>query len=126
MGFGYLVSQVFRIKFIQRIAKLMSCHTAYWLLPGHYILEGLVASQFYQDTTPIAASQGSPYYNYLVTEGCDPNACVGTAEQWIFVSFGGKFAFDNLPWNFLYLLGLFVAARIICFVALVKFNYLTK
>lgn len=100
---------------------------AYWLFPGHYVLEGLVASQFHEDDTPIESTPGSPFYQYLVSErGCTTSECIGTAEDWIFVSFGGQFKYENIPWNVLYLVALIVVARAITFYALMKLNYLAK
>jgi hypothetical protein len=97
------------------------------LFPGHYVLEGLLASQFYEDTTPIEATPGSPFY---ISLGCDTDEaidkCVGTAEGWVFVSFGGKFLFEHLPWNALYLIAVIIGARVITFFALLKLNYLAK
>ena len=43
--------------------------TAYWLLPGHYILEGLLTTQFNNDGTPIEATTGSFFWDYLVSNG---------------------------------------------------------
>merc|ERR1712003_331406 len=34
----------------------------YWLLPGHYILEGLLTTQYENDNTQIQAQVGSPFY----------------------------------------------------------------
>lgn len=42
---------------------------AYWFLPGHYILEGLLTTQFNNDNTPIEATTGSPFWQYLVNSG---------------------------------------------------------
>jgi len=99
----------------------------YWLMPGHYVLEGLIASQFHEDGTSIVATTGSSFYYYL---GCNSNTpsekCEGTAEDWIFVSFGGKFSWDNIPYCVLYLVLLIIAARTINYFALQKLNYLAK
>jgi hypothetical protein len=111
---------------IRSNASLPYFFSAYWLFPGHYVLEGLVVSQFHEDDTPIEATLGSPFYQFLVGKGCTSEVCVGTAEQWIDVSFGGAFSYYHLPWNVLYLLALLIAARLITFYALVKFNYLSK
>lgn len=101
--------------------------SAYWLFPGHYVLEGLLASQFHQDDTPIEATLGSPFYDYLQDVGGNcTETCVGTAEDWIKVSFGGEFRWENIPWNILYLLALTIGARLITWIALVKLNYLAK
>lgn len=58
-------------------------------------LEGLLTSQFHNDDTQIEASPGSPFWEYL---GCKEEPCYGSAEDWIFVSFGGAFVFENLKW----------------------------
>jgi ABC-type multidrug transport system ATPase subunit len=98
----------------------------YWLMPGHYVLEGLIASQFHQDDTPIVATVGSPFYTSLGCDGTPDYQCIGTAEQWIADSFGGKFNWNHVPWNVVYLLVVLFAVRIINYFALVKLNYLAK
>lgn len=87
-----------------------------------------MSSQFHEDTTPIEATPGSPFFEFLSEEGCSSSDCVlvGTAEQWIEVSFGGKFSYDHLPYNVLYMFALLIVARLLTFYALVKFNYLSK
>ncbi len=64
----------------------------YWLFPLHYVLEGLFTSQFQGDNTTIVASFGSPFFDAVCPEvGPNdpiPNNCTGTAEEWIYVSFG--------------------------------------
>ena len=108
---------------------------AYWLFPGHYVLEGLITSQFHEDNTPIEATPGSPFYNFLVANSDAVVQCAGvtglsglcgTAEDWIDYTFGGKFSFDNVPWNVLYLVCLVVGSRLITFIALGNLNYLSK
>ncbi|CAB9509295.1 Pleiotropic ABC efflux transporter of multiple drugs CDR1 [Seminavis robusta] len=95
----------------------------YYVTPGHYIYEGLLMTQFTDDTTPITASQGSPFYMSLVAQGCTPpGPCVGTAEEWVIVSFG-DFSIDNVPWNLLYLLGLVFFTRFATYLALTHLNY---
>jgi len=70
---------------------------AYWTFPLHYIMEGLLTSQFRNDDTPIVASLGSPFYDFVLSEKCPGTTpedsilvdCItGTAEEWIYVSFG--------------------------------------
>mmetsp|Transcript_2152 Transcript_2152/g.3905 ORF Transcript_2152/g.3905 Transcript_2152/m.3905 type:complete len:150 (-) Transcript_2152:89-538(-) len=107
---------------------------AYWLFSGHYVLEGLLMSQYYQDDTPILPSLGTPFYDYVYAQPeCqaqlaepDPQLCYGTAEEFIYVSFGGLFTWDHVPYNFLYLLGLFVLTKFVTWYALDRFNYLAK
>ena len=98
----------------------------YWLMPGHYVLEGLVASQFHQDDTMIEANPGSPFFEFNNCTIDQEDKCTGTAEDWIFVSFGGAFQWENVPWNVLYLVGLLISARLITWFALTKLNYLAK
>jgi ABC-type multidrug transport system ATPase subunit len=97
----------------------------YWLLPGHYILEGLMTTQFDNDTSPIAASPGSGFYQYLVsTEQCIAGAsCVGTAEEWVQYTFAGEFDVDNVPFDILYLVGMTILTRVIAVWALGHLNY---
>jgi ABC-type multidrug transport system ATPase subunit/ABC-type multidrug transport system permease subunit len=99
----------------------------YWILPGHYILEGLLVTQFNGDETPIAASPGSPFWDYL---GCDEQiadeateGCTGTAEEWVFATFGGIFIPDHIPGCIAYLVGLLVFSRIVALWALGNLNY---
>lgn len=100
----------------------------YWLMPGHYVLEGLLASQFHNDNTTIVATPGSPFYASL---GCDlddfdTKVCKGTSEEWILSSFGGLFTWEHIPYNIVYLVGMLITVRTISYFALVKLNYLAK
>ena len=56
------------------------------------MLEGLFTSQFQGDNTTIVASFGSPFFDAVCPDvGPNdpiPNNCTGTAEEWIYVSFG--------------------------------------
>jgi ABC-type multidrug transport system permease subunit len=108
---------------------------AYWVFPLHYVLEGLVASQFHDDTTQIEASAGSPYNEYLLsTDQCMPcegdvsssTSCCGTAANWVDYKFGGLWQYDNIKWNALYLICVIVLAKLIKLWGLWKFNYLAK
>ena len=97
----------------------------YWVMPGHYIFEGLIASQFDGDDTPIVASPGTPFWNFLECEDkVGPGEdCVGTAEQWVFASFGGNFLPEHIPRNIAYLVVLFVVTRATTGFALGNLNY---
>lgn len=98
----------------------------YWLMPGHYIFEGLIVTQFDGDETPIIASPGTPFWVYLDCEdqiAGGATDCIGTAEQWVFASFGGNFVPEHIPANMVYLAILFVATRIITLIALGALNY---
>ena len=95
-------------------------------MPGHYIFEGLVASQFDGDKTNIIASPGTPFWNFLdcdeqVADGVE--TCIGSAEDWIYASFGGNFVPENIPTDIIYLVCLFVMTRFVTYVALATLNY---
>lgn len=95
----------------------------YWLMPGHYVLESLLVTQYNNDDTPITASYNSPFYNGLGCTPADDTPCVGTAEEWIEYSFGGIFSIDNLGGDFAYLVGLLIVTRIATFLGLNYLNY---
>ena len=109
------------------------------------MLEGLLASQFHQDETPIEPTLDSPFYDFSLQQclnekpaGCDistidanyqdplPECCWGTAEDWIFVSFGGMFKWANVGWNIIYCFGIIIVAKALSFLALKKLDYLSK
>lgn len=92
----------------------------YWVLPGHYILEGLLTTQYEGDETPITAQVGSPFYEYL---GCTNIPCVGTAEEWIYATFAGNFLRSNVPYDILYLVVMTVLTRVVTIWALGSLNY---
>lgn len=109
---------------------------AYWTFPLHYIMEGLLTSQFRNDDTPIVASLGSPFYDYVLSEKCPGTTpedsisvdCItGTAEEWIYVSFGkGWFVPDHIPFNFVYLIGAIIVAKVLTLYGLKQKNFLAK
>jgi ABC-type multidrug transport system permease subunit len=94
----------------------------FWLMPGHYVFEGLLTSQFRNDNTPILASPNSPFWVY---RGCQDivGDCFGTAEEWVFATFGGDFVPENIPWNIVYLVLLILATRVVTGVALAHLNF---
>lgn len=98
----------------------------YWLMPGHYIFEGLMTSQFRDDETQIIASPGTPFWNFLRCEEQIVNGaieCTGTAEEWVFASFEGEFLPDHIPGNIIYLVGLLITTRIVTALALAYLNF---
>lgn len=106
----------------------------YWLIPSHYVIEGILVSQYDEDTTEITPTLGSPFYRYVCgLESCaiscevEPDTtCFGTAAEWINVTFGGKFTADHMGWNLLYLTVVMTIARILTFFALVNVNHFKK
>jgi len=90
-------------------------------MPGHYFFEGLIVSQYHGDETPIEASVGSAFFNYL---GCtNPNEpCVGTADQWVEANFT-EWSYHHLPYNMVYLVLLIIVTRVVTFYSLAKLNF---
>ena len=109
---------------------------AYWTFPLHYVIEGLLTSQYKGNDTPIVASYGSPFYLQtlnnkcpdLLPEGVDiPQDCItGTAEDWIYTSFGGMWVPEHIPYNVLYLCGAIFAAKVVTLYGLKRKNYLSN
>ena len=107
---------------------------AYWTFPLHYVLEGLLSSQFENDLTPIVASPGTPFYEYTIEKNCadstaDPipvECYTGTAEDWIFVSFGGMWVPEHIPYCVGYCIGAVVIAKAMAIYGLKQKNYLAK
>lgn len=99
----------------------------YWLLPGHYILEGLLTTQYNNDESPITANTGSGFYQYLIDSGkniTDCSAeCTGTAESWVEYTFDGEFSIENVPYDILYLVAMTILTRVISVWALGHINY---
>ena len=93
----------------------------YWLLPGHYILEGLLMTQYENDETQIRAQLGSPFYKYL--NCANPTNCSGSAMAWVDSFFGGEFSSAHVPYDILYLIGAIVLTRIVTIYALGNLNY---
>lgn len=50
----------------------------------------------------------------------------GTAEEWIYVSFGGKWVPQHIPHDFFYLIGAIVVIKIVAIYGLRDKNYLAK
>ena len=107
---------------------------AYWTFPLHYVLEGLLTSQFNDDMTPIQASPGTDFYDYTVQKNCpdvedpssDPSCTIGTAEDWIYTSFGGMWVPEHIPIDIVYLICAIVVAKAITLFGLSQKNYLAK
>jgi hypothetical protein len=92
----------------------------YWVLPGHYICEGIIVSQYDGDDTPITASTNSDFYNDLKCVPEEP--CIGTAGGWVDSSFP-DWDTDHLYYDVLYLIGVILATRFITFFALTNLDY---
>lgn len=93
----------------------------YWLIPSHYVVEGILTSQFDGDKTYIKGTRGSPFYRQL---GCNENDDVcGTVDDWMSVTFARYFSKDNIPVNILYLVIVCTLSRIVIYIALVYLNH---
>jgi ABC-type multidrug transport system ATPase subunit/ABC-type multidrug transport system permease subunit len=95
----------------------------YWLFPGHYILEGLLVTQFNNDDTPIVATPGTSFWNFLGCNSQTQTECVGTAEEWIYATFDGAFVIENVPENIGYMIGMILLTRILTVYGLGYLNY---
>lgn len=96
----------------------------FYLTPGHYVFEGLVASQYYQNASPVIATPGSDFFKYLNCNNDQGSPCVGTVEQYIDVFFGGQFTYQHILWPDAVALGIFlVLARLLTYWALKRFNF---
>lgn len=91
-----------------------------------------MASQFEDDSTPITPSYGTDFYQYVRENYCPevsageqlPSDCTGTAEDWLYVSFGGWWVPEHLPWNVLYLFGAVILTKCLSLYGLSSKNYL--
>jgi len=100
----------------------------YWITPGHYVYEGLVLAQYRDDDRAVIAVNNSDFYRFL---GCDSqeegdgsaSECRGTVEQFVHVFFGERFNEANELQDILVLALFLVAARVMTFYALQKFNF---
>jgi hypothetical protein len=98
----------------------------YWLMPGQYILQGLLVTQFDGDTTEIEASAGSLFWDSL---NCDTKiqdgatSCSGTAEEWVDATFEGAYSIEHIPYCIGYVCALLAATIIIKWWALGHLNY---
>ena len=97
----------------------------YWITPGHYVYEGLVLAQYHSDDRTVIAVKNSDFYHFLECDDSqgEGSECNGTVEQFIHVFFGGMFNKDNELRDILVLALFLVAARVMTFYALQKFNF---
>ena len=78
----------------------------YYISPGHYVYEGLVASLYHEDYREVFADRESEFWWHLVEIGkCTETdaVCIGTIDEYVTVFFGGNFSIDNMPRNTLVL-----------------------
>ena len=97
----------------------------YWFIPSHYVVEGILMSQYADDETSILASVGSPFHDYLKRMGdcTGDSVCEGKASEWMQVTFDGYFSSEHIWLNVLYLTIVCSVSRLVTFLALVNLNY---
>uniref|UniRef100_A0A7S4JUM9 ABC transporter domain-containing protein n=1 Tax=Odontella aurita TaxID=265563 RepID=A0A7S4JUM9_9STRA len=100
----------------------------YWITPGRYVYEGMMASQFYDDERNVTASPGSSFWQELDCDNTtawpeDGEPCYGTVADYFNVFFGYKFKRSNIPLNGGILAVFLIIARALTGFALWKLNY---
>jgi hypothetical protein len=93
----------------------------YYICPGHYVYESMVMAIYTDNDKTVTANVGSEFYESVCPEGQDP--CVGSAEAFVNVFFGGEFSYDNIPRNAFILGGILVMARLLTWLALKKIRF---
>jgi len=96
---------------------------AYYVFPLHYVIEGLLMSQYHDSDIPILATSGGDWY---VSLQCTGSPCYGTAAEFFNWRFGGFFSFEHIPWNALYLVCFIIFTKVVQLIALSQLNYLAK
>jgi hypothetical protein len=98
----------------------------YWTAPGRFALEGMVTTQFDNNTLPVIPEPLSPYFFEL---GCNENftvaeqGCQGTIEGYVTYFFGGRFTIKNFGMDVGVLFAYMILAKMATELALWKFNY---
>lgn len=99
----------------------------YWITPGRYVYEGLMASQFYDDNRTVIALPGSNFWANLDCDNTtlwpDEEVCQGPVYEYFNVFFGWRFKRENIPINGGVLGGILILARVLTGIALKKLNY---
>lgn len=95
----------------------------YWITPGHYVYEGMIVAQYWNDKRTVIANPGSEFYEWLGCGEDDDSECTGDVEQYLWVFFGGKFNSGNIPMDVLVLALFLVLARVCTYFAIRYFNY---
>lgn len=93
-----------------------------WTAPGRFVYEGLTMTQFQNIEDPVYAQPGSPFFFSLNCTDVEVT-CVGTMNEYVLFSFGGKFTVDHFWLDLAVLIGYAVLARVLIWFSLKKFNY---
>mmetsp|Transcript_30598 Transcript_30598/g.46283 ORF Transcript_30598/g.46283 Transcript_30598/m.46283 type:complete len:495 (-) Transcript_30598:978-2462(-) len=94
---------------------------------GHYVYESIIANSLNDDSPRIRAEFPSAFLNFLIEEDpkctTDMVVCDGSFAQFVDFSFGGEYTTQNNGRNIGILILYLVAARMLQWFALKKFNY---
>ena len=91
----------------------------YWLAPIHYVLEGLVVTQFHGAKTKVKGAPGFP-------PGNEPTLSRFYTSHWDDSFFGGKFVWSHRFQNMIILVAFILFFRFATFYALERINYSTR
>jgi len=97
---------------------------AYWAFPFHYVVEGILVSQFYGSDLQIESVEGSSWYSAMQ---CTENSqCYGTPYEFIQFRFGGYFSYSHLTWDVVYFLCAVTIINALKSIALQRLRFLAK
>ena len=91
----------------------------YWLAPIHYVLEGLVVTQFHGANAKVKGAPGFP-------PGNEPTLSRFYTSHWDDSFFGGKFVWSHRFQNMIILVAFILFFRFATFYALERINYSTR
>jgi hypothetical protein len=95
----------------------------YYISPSHYVYESLIMSIYDRNNRPVAATEGSDFYDYLINRGkCNRGStdCTGTAAEYVEVFFDGNFSSVHTVRNAIVLGCVLALTRLLTWVALKK------
>jgi len=96
----------------------------YYICPGHYVYDGLLASMYLRNNETVLADRGSLFERYLEDQGtCNSTvshqtSCTGTAYEFIQFFFGNQVAVDQPAFSGVVLGAMLILARVLTWVAL--------
>ena len=91
----------------------------YWLAPIHYVLEGLIVTQFHGANQQVKDLPDFP-------PGEEPTLSRYFTSHWSDAYFGGKFVWSHRFQNMIILVGFILFFRFATFYALERINYSTR
>lgn len=95
----------------------------YFITPGHYVYEGLITTQFWNDDRTVIANEGSEFYDFMNCTTKNATVCTGKVSDFVRSFFGDKFTVKHVFLDTAVLAFILVAARLGTYWALKKFNY---